>query len=199
MRVVRGERCVQRRAGERSAARREREGEGEGEGRGGGAFSPIFWVIICRNSSNSIVPEPSLSISSIIFLISSCRGETHAEGWSDPPLTGGVAAARRAEAAARLLRLKAERAHRHLELLGIDRACRTEPARRPCRGERSGEVMRTWERVHVRRSRCRAPEPSVSNRSNASRISCFCSSVSSDLPGLPFPPAFGRRDIAARA
>ena len=32
-----------------------------------------------------------------------------------------------------------------------------------------------------------APEPSVSKRSNASRISCFCSSVSSGLPPLPLP------------
>ena len=36
-----------------------------------------------------------------------------------------------------------------------------------------------------------APEPSVSKRSNASRISCFCSSVSSGLPPLPLARAGG--------
>jgi len=38
------------------------------------SFSLIFAVIICRNSSKSIVPEPSLSMSAIIFLISSFLG-----------------------------------------------------------------------------------------------------------------------------
>mmetsp|Transcript_20203 Transcript_20203/g.24493 ORF Transcript_20203/g.24493 Transcript_20203/m.24493 type:complete len:202 (-) Transcript_20203:109-714(-) len=38
------------------------------------SFSPIFAVIISRNSVKSIVPLPSLSISEIIFLISSFLG-----------------------------------------------------------------------------------------------------------------------------
>lgn len=36
--------------------------------------SPILAVIICKNSSKSMVPEPSLSMSAIIFLISSFLG-----------------------------------------------------------------------------------------------------------------------------
>jgi len=38
------------------------------------SFSLIFAVIISRNSEKSIVPEPSLSMSEIIFLISSFLG-----------------------------------------------------------------------------------------------------------------------------
>ena len=39
-----------------------------------GTSRTILAVIICRNSSKSIVPEPSLSMSAIIFLISSFFG-----------------------------------------------------------------------------------------------------------------------------
>mmetsp|Transcript_28310 Transcript_28310/g.72513 ORF Transcript_28310/g.72513 Transcript_28310/m.72513 type:complete len:291 (+) Transcript_28310:217-1089(+) len=88
------------------------------------SFSLILAVIICRNSSKSIVPEPSLSMSAIIFLISSFLG-------SKP--------------SARIATFSS--------LASIE------------------------------------PLPSVSKRSNASRISCFCSSVSSALP--PFLPALG--------
>jgi hypothetical protein len=43
------------------------------------------------------------------------------------------------------------------------------------------------------------PEPSASNRSNASRISCFCSSVSSGRGPFDFffcPPLIGLRAFA---
>ena len=82
--------------------------------------SPILAVIICRNSSKSMVPEPSLSMSEIIFLISSFLG--------------------------------------------------SKPSAR----------MATFSSLASM-----VPEPSVSNRSNASRISCFCSSVRPEERPLP--------------
>lgn len=44
---------------------------------------------------------------------------------------------------------------------------------------------------------CSSPEPSVSNRSKASRISCFCSSVNSNfllLAAAPFLDAYYMKD-----
>ncbi|DAZ96310.1 TPA: hypothetical protein N0F65_008434 [Lagenidium giganteum] len=80
------------------------------------SFSLILDVIISKNSVKSIVPEPSLSISEIIFLISSFFG--------------------------------------------------SKPSARIATFSSLASMV---------------PEPSVSNRSNASRISCFCSSVSSNF------------------
>ena len=75
------------------------------------SFSLIFAVIISRNSEKSIVPDPSLSMSEIIFLISSFFG--------------------------------------------------SKPSARIATFSSLASMV---------------PEPSVSKRSNASRISCFCSS-----------------------
>jgi hypothetical protein len=53
--------------------------------------------------------------------------------------------------------------------------------------QNAGRITRpVRHRARARQPPC-APEPSVSNRSKASRISCFCSSVSSGLPPLPLP------------
>mmetsp|Transcript_12411 Transcript_12411/g.56507 ORF Transcript_12411/g.56507 Transcript_12411/m.56507 type:complete len:201 (+) Transcript_12411:1469-2071(+) len=82
--------------------------------------SPILAVIMVRNSSKSMVPEPSLSMSAIIFLISSFLG--------------------------------------------------SKPRARMATLSSLASMV---------------PEPSVSKRSNASRISCFCSSVSPVERPLP--------------
>mmetsp|Transcript_22680 Transcript_22680/g.66035 ORF Transcript_22680/g.66035 Transcript_22680/m.66035 type:complete len:201 (+) Transcript_22680:523-1125(+) len=86
------------------------------------SFSLIFAVIISRNSEKSMVPEPSLSMSEIIFLISSFFG--------------------------------------------------SKPRARMATLSSLASMV---------------PEPSVSNRSKASRISCFCSSVSSNFLLLAAP------------
>ncbi len=50
--------------------------------------SPILVVIICKNSSKSIVPLPSLSISAIIFLIS--YYQSNSWFWSQENLLGNI-------------------------------------------------------------------------------------------------------------
>ena len=98
----------------------------------------IFAVIISRNSEKSIVPEPSLSMSEIIFLISPLRrrGEGEGKGRVVCQRSGcGCWRPRRAKRGARgsLLGLEAERAHRDLKLLRVNGACTGADAVR-CRG-----------------------------------------------------------------
>ena len=86
--------------------------------------SLIFDVIISKNSEKSITPEPSLSISEIIFLISSFLGSN--------------------------------------------------PNARIATFNSFASIV---------------PDPSVSNKSKASRISCFCSSVNSNFLFFAAPAA----------
>eukprot|EP01033_Poteriospumella_lacustris_P010503 gene10503-gene11359 len=113
--------------------------------------SLIFAVIISKNSEKSMVPEPSLSMSEIIFLISSFFG-------SKP---------RALIATFNSLASMVPTNNREIQ--------------QEVQNDECSEEFEQRQRVDS------VPDPSVSNRSKASRISCFCSSVSSNFFPLAAP------------
>lgn len=78
----------------------------------------IFWVIILRNSGKSIVPDPSLSMSATIFLISSFFG-------SNPRALMATCGATKVGLSYRSDRIGSDlhgKQRAHLQLLHIDRS-----------------------------------------------------------------------------